>query len=180
MNEFKHIVKIAQIAAASAEDGKGLIVQLQADEAERAALARRFDIPQINILSAQVTLRGGADKVVAEGRLRAELVQLCVVTLDPVTETYDEEFERRFLSTHVMPVQDSKADIIVDADEEVIDLLPGDEIDIGAVVAEEMALALNPYPRKAGAVFDANGKAGRETPARDNPFSVLRQLKEKG
>ena len=75
--EFSRIVPLARIPEAGREE------RLEAQPAECAALARRFAIPAVNRLRAVLRLRpepGGA--VLAEGRMEAEVVQDCVVTLE--------------------------------------------------------------------------------------------------
>ena len=71
---------------------------LEANEAERAALARRFGIPAIERLRAELLLRPEADGAVrAEGRVDAAVVQSCVVTLEPVAQRVDEAVDLRLL-----------------------------------------------------------------------------------
>ena len=93
------------------------------------------------------------------------------MTLEPVqehiAETLDILFER--------PAKPA------DLDERAVDMtsvedaepLPETELDIGEVVAEELALSLNPYPRKPDASF-GDKEAAERTPS---PFDVLARLK---
>ena len=56
------------------------IVELSADEAERAALARRFDIVSIGSLTATASIEERASGVDVSGRIEAALVQSCAIS----------------------------------------------------------------------------------------------------
>ena len=55
-------------------------------------------------------------------------------------------------------------------------------IDMGEAVAESVALALDPYPKKSGVEFsnliDDEGASGHESGAESNPFAGLGRLRE--
>ena len=117
---------------------------LEATEAERAALARRFQIPGVEALRTTFRLTPEPDGAVrAEGRIEAAVTQECVVTLEPVAQQVAEEFVLRLLPSGREP-----ADGPDDLDEIETE---GDVADLGEVVAEQLALALDPYPRSPGA-----------------------------
>lgn len=125
---------------------------LAATEAERAALARRFDLDALDRLEAEghvqaVPVAGAQPLVEVSGRLRAAASQRCVVTLEPVPATLDTTFRRVF--TRELPDEAAAAEIEVDAldDDEPEPLPPGETLDLGELVAEELAVALDPYPR---------------------------------
>jgi uncharacterized metal-binding protein YceD (DUF177 family) len=140
---------------------------LDASEAECAALARRFDILGIACLRAELRLKpevGGAVRV--SGRLSASVTQACVTTLEPVEQRVEEELAFRLLPPG-QPAEDGPEDI----DEIETE---GGVADLGEIVAEELALALDPYPRAPGAELpeearDASGGA----------FAALAALKRK-
>jgi uncharacterized metal-binding protein YceD (DUF177 family) len=139
---------------------------LEADEGERAALARRFGIPAVEHLRAELLLRPEADGAVrAEGRLAAAVVQLCVVTLEPVLQRVEEAVALRLLPAGLEP-SDEPDD---EADE--IETRNG-AADLGEAVAEQLALALDPYPRAPGAVLPAEA----EDPG-EHPLAALAQLR---
>ena len=114
---------------------------------ERAALAARLQIPEVRSLWCRFTLRRRGEAVLAEGEMRAAVVQSCVVSLDPVEQAVAETFRVRFV-----PAGTEKDD----EDPESPDELPyeGDTIDLGEAAAEQLALALDPYPRHPDAVLD--------------------------
>ncbi|MGE0426145.1 MAG: DUF177 domain-containing protein [Reyranellaceae bacterium] len=146
---------------------RGLDVDVQASEAERTALAGRFELLGLPALSAAVSVKPGMGGVwTVSGRLRAEVVQACVVTLEPVPQSIDEAFEVRFAAG---------AGAAAGADDpDAPEPLEGDIIDVGAVVADHLSLALDPFPRAPGATFEP---APEPADARPNPFAALEQLK---
>ena len=69
---------------------------IEADEAERAALARRFGLVAIDRLAADAALVRDGEEVVATGRIAAAVTQSCVASAEPVAAAVDEPFELRF------------------------------------------------------------------------------------
>ena len=67
----------------------------------------------------------------------------------------------------VMPIMNSMAT----EDEEVPELLEGDEIDLGGYVVEHLALEIDPFPRKPGVVFEPPADTEERS-----PFAVLKRL----
>ncbi len=127
----------------------GLEVVVDATEAERTALAARMGLPAILALRARFALAmDGADTVAASGRLEATVVQTCVVSLDDFESALAEDFVVNFVP------EGTESD---DPDPESVDDIPyaGDTIDLGEATAEQLALALDPYPRRPGAELPA-------------------------
>jgi hypothetical protein len=141
---------------------------VEATAAECAALAGRFGLPAIRSLSCRWWLTpapGGA--VEAEGELAARVVQTCVVTLEDFEAAVAERFRLRFV-----PAGTERDD----PDPEAIEELPqqGGVIDLGEVTAEQLSLALDPYPRgpdAAAALEREVQEIGEATP--DSPFAGL-------
>jgi uncharacterized metal-binding protein YceD (DUF177 family) len=126
----------------------GLQIVVESNEAERAALARRMLLPAIPALRCRFALtREGRGVIAASGRLDALVVQNCVVSLEDFEAPVTEDF-----TVHFVPAG-TETD---DPDPESIDEIPyeGDSIDLGEATAEQLALALDPYPRRPGIVFD--------------------------
>ena len=153
--------------------------EIVATDKELAALAQRFGLLSLDRLSASFSLkRVRKDLVRAKGRVSAELVQACVVTLDPIPARIDEKFEVDFLEG----VQPAVADVELDAEAaEAPEPAPDGWIDLGELAAEQLGLALDPYPRRPDAEVPAEWKAEpAPEPAADqrpNPFAALEKLK---
>ena len=97
---------------------------------------------------------GNATGVRVKGHVSVSIVQDCVVTLDPVEQQIEEDFEAIFLpenSRLAKRVQDGSAELVLDPEgPDLPETFTGDSIDVGAVAAEFAALAIDPYPRKQG------------------------------
>ncbi|HLJ63478.1 MAG TPA: DUF177 domain-containing protein [Stellaceae bacterium] len=115
---------------------------LAASPAEREALARRFGLLALPRLEARVTLHRRADGAVRlSAALRAEVVQECVVSLKPVANRIEESFVLIFAE------EEEGRDLLIDEDADPIDSLGNGVIDLGEAVAQQLSLALDPYPR---------------------------------
>jgi uncharacterized metal-binding protein YceD (DUF177 family) len=135
--------------------GEG-VYDLAATPAERAALARRFDLLALDRLEAQVRLTrlpGGLLRL--SGALSADLVQACVVTLEPVRGRIDDQFTLLFRPG----VEEGEKAVVLSGAAELVEPLPGGVLDIGEAVAQQLSLALDPYPRAPGAAAASPGEA---------------------
>ena len=153
--------------------------EIAATDKERADLAERFGLLSLDSLTASFTLKRVRRELVrVKGRIAADLVQACVVTLDPVPAHIEERFEVDFMEGAPEPVADLELDI---EGAEAPEPAPSGWIDLGEIAAEQLGLALDPYPRKPDAAIPAEwqGEAAAtpEPPARLNPFAALEKLK---
>jgi uncharacterized metal-binding protein YceD (DUF177 family) len=163
MPEFSYPVRAGAITEASRA------FDLQADEPSRAALAARFGIPSIGALTGRFTLahdQGGV--ILGELALKARVTLTCVITLEPFEMKLAETARLRFVPG-ASPVE-LDPETLDGPDEIEFD---GETIDLGEVLAEQLALALPPYPRRPGAVLPA---AAEDETA--HPFAGLRALRK--
>lgn len=171
--EFSRPFRIDQISAAGNE------YKLSAEPAEREALARRFGILSIDSLSARVRLKAiaGGTMVRVKGWLTADVTQACVVTLEPVPEHIEEEFELTFAE----PPAEGEGDELELSmeDDDPPDHIENGAVDAGEAVAEHLALALNPFPRSPNAAVPAVVEVAETVDERPNPFAVLGRLRQK-
>lgn len=158
--ELRCVVPVDRIGA------QGMDVVVEASAAERAALARRMGIPDVQSLVCRFRVtRCAAERFAASGHLSARVVQTCVITLDDFSAEVDEQFRLRFV-----PVGEEADDI--DPEDPVDEVGYRDGVlDLGEAAAEQLGLALDPYPRRPGAALpeaDAD-------PAPPHPFDMLRR-----
>lgn len=148
---------------------------LQANEAERLALARRFDLLDLTLLRAEVQVQRMADRplIRVEGQFEAELSQACVVSLNPVVAGLRGVFTRLYT---LDPVLAQKDEVLVELDQDdPPDPVEDNRIDLGEVVAEELSLVIAPYPRAEDADLAPYAPCDKEEAA--SPFAVLEGLK---
>lgn len=152
----------------------GLRLDLTADAAERAAIVQRLDLASLERLEAHVALERKDEQVRAHGRLRGVLEQRCVATDVPLPVHVDEPFDILFKpEPTVAPDSDIE---LSDVDCDVV-FHDGAAIDLGAALADTLALSLDPYPRAPGA-DEALREAGVLTEEQAGPFAALAALKK--
>lgn len=144
---------------------------LEATAAERSGLAERFGILGIGGLRAELDLAPEAGGVFrAQGRLRAEVEQACVATLEPVEQVVDVPLDLRLL-----PEGTPASDDDPDSPDEIE--TAGGSIDLGEVVAEQLALGLDPFPRRPDAEVELPDETPQDAAVRPNPFGALAKFK---
>ena len=145
---------------------------IAAGEAERAALARRFALLALDRLEARVTLERLAGGLRLAADLSADVVQECVVTLEPVASRVEDRF--MLLYGHA---QDEAGEVVLSGEAELVEPISGSTLDIADAVAQQLSLALDPYPRAPAAAAAA---APEMSPSDASPFGVLAKGQEKG
>lgn len=167
--EFSRIVRIDTLGAAPRA------IRIEAEEEERAALARRFGLLAVHRLAADAMLNFRDGAIRAEGKLAAAVTQACVVTAKPIKTEIDEPFLILF-----RPQPESGGEEEIELGEGDLDIVfhDGAEIDIGEAAAETLSLALDPYPRAPDAE-EALKAAGVKSEAEAGPFAALAALREK-
>ncbi len=141
----------------------GLAITVTATKAECAAIALRLMVPSVESLRCDWHLRVAPGGVIeADGSLHARLHQECVATLDPFPVAQVEEFAVRFVPSGT---EDTTSE-----DPDTPDEVPFEDgaLELGEATVEQFALALDPYPRKPGAVLPDVS----DDPAA-NPFDAL-------
>lgn len=167
---FRRAVSVAKIGDA------GLAQTVKASPSEFEAIAAYLELAGLKALSGEFELTRWRGKGIRlTGKLAADIVQTCVVTLEPVDAHVEAKFERSFLPPEKLKAEIAdEQDILIDPDGEDPPEPLGHEIDLGEVLIEELALNIDPYPRKPGVEFRDEGAS-----AKANPFAVLAKLKPK-
>ena len=187
--EFSRRIPVSRIGLG------GLEQTIEASSAECRALAERLQLPAVASFSCRFLLAPPRRRqVMAEAELRAEVTQVCVVSLEPFEATVSERFTLRFVPETAADKiaartgDDTGADALQDHD--IDPSLPDeltyadDAIDIGEAASEQLALALDPYPRMPGIAlpeFDgappADGEPAEASADLPHPFAALARLR---
>jgi len=167
---WRAFVPVAQIP------DSGLHREIVADDATRAAMADAAGVRDMPSAKASFDLspRSGG-RVQVRGRVQARVTQTCVVTLEPLESEIDEEVDLIFAPVEQIPELAEPAD----SDEayemaEPPEPIESGAIDLGRLATDMIYLAIDPYPRKAGAVFEHEATAADPE---DHPFAALKALK---
>lgn len=155
---------------------------LEPDASARAALAEELELAGLRKLRFEGQLSPeGKSGWRFEARLGATVVQPCVVTLEPVTTRIDGPVTRLFLPPAEIEQPDPGSEVEVPEDETAEPL--GTVLDLHAIMAEALALALPAYPRKQDASLGAVQLTEEGVlPIQDEelkPFAALGALKAK-
>lgn len=141
---------------------------LEPDAAARARIAKALDLASLESFTAEMDLVPTAAGWRLSGRVRASLAQTCGITLEPLPV----EIDAPFSLTLAEAVDEDSDEIVITLDDESPDLIEDGQIDLGQYAVEQLALRLDPFPRKPGVEF-----VQPPEPAEISPFAVLKQLR---
>lgn len=158
----------------------GLHRAFEASDAVRAAMADVAGLREIMSASASfdLTLKSGG-RVHVTGEVHARIGQTCVVTLDPIENEINELIDLMFapaeqirsLSALVDEAAQSEDEEVPDPPEPIVN----GAIDLGRLATDVLLLAIDPYPKRHDAVFEAPAEI--IDPA-DHPFAALKALQK--
>ncbi len=146
--------------------GEKRTFSLAPDAEARRAIAKWLKILDLPRFEAELTLVPSRAGWHLSGRLTAEAVQACGLTLEPVEEQINDTFGMDFVEADEAS-DASEVEVVLDEDSP--DIITDGRIDISRHVLEHLSLALNPFPRKPGAVFEPP-----EETAEISPFAILK------
>lgn len=147
---------------------------IEAKPDECAALAERFELIRIDRLISDFTLQAEeeSDAFRLKGRIVADVIQACVLTLQDVPSHIEAKFDVVLLP-HTHPIFQDDEDMLDTQDYEPY---TDDTFDAGEVAAQYLALNLNSYPRHESIAHVGTAENSFEQTPR-SPFSILAHLK---
>jgi len=150
-------------------------IDLVASDADCSRIARQIDLISIGRLEAHAVMEHRGAVIVARGRIKAAIEQACVASGEPVPAFIDEAFEIRF-QPEPTRVPDEEVELSGDDLDTVFH--DGQGIELGAAIADTLAVSVEPYPRSANAA-EALQQAGVLSEEQAGPFAALAALKGK-
>ncbi len=160
-------VRLADVQRASP------VLDLSADAQRLKTLGKLLDLVELKSLTAQARLTPWLDGAEIRCRWRADIVQICGVTVEPFDTALSGEFLVRVVPSDSPAAVVGDEDVAVDPEaDDPPDVLESDVIDVAAYLVEHLALEIDPFPRKPGVEFEPPPE---ERPA--SPFAVLQSLK---
>lgn len=156
----------------------GADVRVAAKAEQLARIAKWASVPQVETFSAEVHLeKKSSTRFALDAELVADIVQECVVTLDPVHTRIARAVHREL---HVSePVRHKAHEVVpltgIAGDDDVPEEIETLHYDLAAPLLEEFLLAIDPYPRAPGVDFVAQDD---EPDKAESPFAALKALKQ--
>ncbi|MGH6734467.1 MAG: YceD family protein [Methyloceanibacter sp.] len=167
-----------KVRAADIEENVPLAID--ATRAEMTSIAALLGLASLDNLNLDYRLRlGGQGRVQLTGRLKANVTQTCVVSLDPIEASIDVPVAVEFWPAPLIAdlesrVEDPRQSGLLDWPEAIVD----GTLDLGPVIYETLATALDPYPKREGASFEWSQGGVEPEDGESGPFAALKQLKE--
>jgi len=155
---FSHPIRVDDIP------DRGMDITIDVPETDRERLAKVLNLAVIAMLTGHFALKRKGREVIAKGEVKAHIEQICVVSLDPFETDVVEAVDLRF-SPDAPDLDDEEAPL--DSPDPIVNGM----IDLGSLVAEFLALSLDPYPRKPGVEFKFELDTEEE-----HPFAALKKL----
>jgi uncharacterized metal-binding protein YceD (DUF177 family) len=118
---------------------------------ECAAIAQRFGWLSVENCTAQLAFAVKGKEVTITGEVRARVTQPCVATGEPVAEGITAPLTLQLVPAETLEAAEDASEVELDSGE--LDILGYEDgrFDLGDIIAETLALAVNPWPRSQGA-----------------------------
>ena len=172
--EFSRLISILDIEA------DGIEINISANSLECDALAKRFSVKHVQRLSAKLIFSkpNGESLPKLEARYIAEITQICVITLEPMTRTIESKFFCTFAEKDVLDINEELVFNVNDVDPP--EFINNGFFDAGELVSEHLLLEIDPFPRVVGAEFcQSNIFSTTKAKNKFNPFESLKKLQTK-
>ena len=172
--EFSRLISILDIEA------EGIETNISANSLECDMLAKRFSVKHVQGLSAKLLFSKPKGKSLPklEARYIAEITQICVVTLEPMTSIIEGNFFCTFAEKDVLNVDEELVFNVNDVDPP--EFINNGIFDAGELVTEHLLLEIDPFPRVVGAEFcQSNIFSTTKVKNKFNPFETLKKLQTK-
>ncbi len=158
---------------------KGQSLREQASQEECASLAARYKIDGVKSFELEVDIvKWKKSALRAKGKVKAVLVQECVVSLALFEQEVEEAFSVLLLPDYMMQTDNaSTPDAPADLDREDEEVLVDGKADIGELAVQMLSLGIDPHPRKSDVPFSYE-ESVPENDTTENPFHILKNLKD--
>lgn len=161
---------------------KSINEHIEANEEECDALIERLHVDTVKSFEADFKAKKipGGNYFLVEGVVKAGLVQKSIISMKEVGNTVEVELETMFtLDNEVFNVDDSSE---YEVDEDPYTPIYKGKLNIGELAVQYLSLEIDRYPKLDDEDFGGDvevNEIAEEKPKKNNPFSVLAQLKDK-
>lgn len=166
---------------------RGMRVVLEADAAEKLIIAREADAVSVDRFSCELLFkRWHRNGVSVTGEVFADIIQQCVITLEPVRSEVREPVDRTFIpdgSKLTRPHLNRDGEMVLDYEgRDEPEAYSGDTLNAWKIALEHFLLGVEPFPRKDGAALPEGENTGETDGSgqteRPGPFAGLKDLLE--
>lgn len=155
--------------------GAGLTRELSPDADAVKRIIKALDLQALENFTTTISLIPTVSGWKMEGRVVADAVQTCGLTLEPLPLHVDRRFYVNLIEAPEREEEeDEDAEIDIELDDNTPDEISNGRLDLGAYAVEQLSLSLDPFPRKPGAVFEQPPE-----PVEISPFAVLKAMQNK-
>ncbi len=178
-SEFGHVIAVSAVVRCGE-------VAVAATPDQCRAVAARLDLLSVDALTAAATLRLIADGVEVRGTVRADIVQPCAASGEPLPARINAPFHLSYVRDIFAAVTDAAVDADglpeIELDAASLEQLPleDEQVDIGEIAVQTLALAIDPFARHQDAdrFLAAHGVISEAAAtAAASPFAGLAGLK---
>ena len=159
---------------------KGAVIQFDADRRLCGFIQNSLNLLAVNFFSVNLTVKRDdrGDGAYLVGHVTANVVQSCVISLEPVRQFLNVEVKRHFVpSDHLFTSKDNEIVMDLDLSDE-LEPFNGQDIDLATMLLEAVALEIEPYPRANDVFFDNTTMEADPKSSSVSPFQILAQLKQ--
>ena len=156
--------------------------EIAVSDADMEAVATMLDLAALDGLTLAYRFdHRGDGRLHLVGTLRAKVTQTCIVSLDPVETRLEAPVEVEFWPAELIGPSERSTEEpgrpgLFDWPEAIVD----GRIDLGPIIYESLATALDPYPKREGARLDwSQEPPGDGEGAGSGPFAALAALKRR-
>jgi hypothetical protein len=156
----------------------GLEVERSATEQERQSIAAALDLVACAALTARYKISPrGEGHFRFTGTLQARVEQSCVVTLEPLSNEVAQSFSVDYWPETDLPAP--SGGVLDVHDEPDLEPIVAGRIEVGRVIFECLAGAIDLFPRKPGATFESSTPDASPAAGTEGPFAALAKIKAK-
>jgi uncharacterized metal-binding protein YceD (DUF177 family) len=160
--------------------GGSFIKEIIATEEQCQKLAERFGLIKLGkfIANLNITRLSSSSLVIVEAVFSANVVQRCVITLDPISADIKGSYVCKYSNNSI---EESSEPVYFDImSEDPPEPIVDGQFDAGIILSEQLGLELDPFPRSRGGSLDNLSDFKSDTNyegSSDNPFGILKNLK---
>ena len=144
--------------------GAALTRRLEPDVESRSRIARALDLKSLDRFVADIEIVPTVSGWRMSGRVQADAVQSCVLTLEPLSVAINEHFTVNLTETPPDAPADEDGEIDLELDDNSPDVVENGQIDLGQYAVEQLSLHWTLTPARTARFLNS-----RQNPVKSRP-----------